>query len=195
MDANPKNKKAFFRAVFLLFIAACAIVFITARTKIFKEQRAGAPARAAFDKKVLESAATEASLLEVLKHYPAEALVYEKLGDVYSQEKKWDEAIKSYERAGELNPNNPVPFNKAGEICYVRGDMQKAAECWAQAVVIDPALVESHLNLATVYYSQGRLNEAFSQLKEALNIDPMNKKALKMLEQVTKKGRHKSAKP
>ena len=192
MDTKQQFKRrSFLRVIFLLLVASCVLFVIIKRTGFSPAPRAGTPAHAVFNAKILEGAETEASLSELARKYPDQPLVFEKLGDVYSKEKKWDEAVINYERAGELNPENSVPFNKAGEACYLRGNLQKAAECWAQSVVIDPNQAESRLNLARAYYLQGRPNEAFIQLKEVLKIDPENKEAVKLLEQVTNKRRPK----
>ena len=170
----------------ICFLVWAVTSVLMKKTRVSAPPRRG-PAHEVIDKKILLSADSEASLLELAKKYPDSAPVYERLGETYSKEKKWDEAIKNYERAGELGLNDPTPFNKAGEICYFRGDMQKAAECWAQSVVIAPNRAESRLNLATVYYSQGRLNEAFSQLREAMKLDPENKKAAALLKRMTRR--------
>ncbi|MCX5781948.1 MAG: tetratricopeptide repeat protein [Elusimicrobia bacterium] len=166
-------------------LAVCAYFLFYQTAKPYTAQKKVAETPDFFDQKVLEPAKTVASLLEIAKKYPNQALVYEKLGWVNAKEKNWPEAIKNYVKAGELNPNNPGPFNNLGNIYFLMGERQKAIEYWAQSIIINPKQVDSRLNLATAYFYQGRLKEAVDQLKEVLKIDPNNEKAIVMLKQMT----------
>ncbi len=144
---------------------------------------------ASINAETLAKAITKESLLELSKNYPNEAKIFEKLGEIYEKEHSVQDAIKNYERACQLDYNNPAPYNKLYEIYSLLGEKQKAAEYCAESIAIDPRQVEMRVNLSTIYLSQGRLNEALGQLNEALKIEPSNRQAKKMFEDITKKRR------
>ncbi len=85
--------------------------------------------------------------------------------------KRYDEAVRTYERVGELVPGDPLPHEKVaeiyefmgrtadaavkyayvGEIYFSRNDIGRALPNWQQAVHLDPNLPQPHLRLAVLY--------------------------------------------
>ena len=41
---------------------------------------------------------------------------------------KYDDALKSFDKASELVPKNPLPYEHRGELYRQKGDLQKAIE-------------------------------------------------------------------
>lgn len=138
-----------------------------------------------FDTSILEPARTIADLEEIAKKYPGQALVFEKLGWVYSKEKNWPKAIKNYLQASKLDPASAGPLNNLGNIYFLLGDRSGAIDYWNRSLEINPAQVDSRLNLALAYFYSGKLKESADQLREVLKIDPRNEKAIVMLKQMT----------
>ena len=137
-----------------------------------------------FDEKILEASKTAAEFEELALKYPDKASIYEKLGWIYAKEKKWEPAIKNYEKAFELNPALFGPLNNLGNIYFLLNRRDKAIIYWKKSLEINPNQTDSRLNLAMAYYYNGQLKEASDELKKVLELDPKNEKAIVMLKQM-----------
>ena len=169
-------------------LAACAVIAVLTFQKVFEPyiaQKNVSSAPDFFNEKILEPAKTISDLEALAVKFPNQALIYEKLAWVYSKEKNWPEAIKNFIKASELNPKSAGPFNNLGNIYFLIGDRTNAIKFWNRSLQINPAQVDSRLNLAVAYYYKGKLKEASEQLKGVLKIDPHNEKAIVMLKQMT----------
>lgn len=83
--------------------------------------------------------------------------------------------------AGELCNDSPVQLDllnksavhkKQGNEFLAQGQIEKATECYRQAVAINPGDAESFLNLGFVSKAQGLFTEAERYLKQAILINP-----------------------
>jgi O-antigen ligase len=137
-----------------------------------------------FDEKILEASKTAAEFEELAVKYPEKASIYEKLGWIYAKEKKWEPAIKNYEKAFGLNPALFGPLNNLGNIYFLLNQRDKAIFYWTKSLKINPNQTDSRLNLAMAYYYNGQLKEASDELKKVLELDPKNEKAIVMLKQM-----------
>lgn len=137
-----------------------------------------------FSERVLEPAKTIEDLEALIKKYPDQSLIYEKIGWVYSKERNWPKAIESYTKAAELEPRKSGPANNLGNIYFLNGNRQKAIEYWKLSLSIDPNQTDSRLNLATAYYYNGQLKEASDELNKVLQKSSGNQKAITLLEQM-----------
>jgi len=137
-----------------------------------------------FDEKMLEPLKTVNELEKLAVQYPDKAVIFEKLGWVYSKEKNFERAIKNYNKAIELNPSSAGPYNNLGNIYFLLGDRDKAIALWQRSLAINPGQVDSRLNLAIAFYYNGQLKQASDEVKKVLEIDPKNSKALVLLKQM-----------
>ena len=83
-----------------------------------------------------------------------------------------DEAIASYRRAVELQPNYPDAFNNIGVVLTTQGKLDEAAMYLQQALAADPQHADAHNNLGNVLKEQGRLEEAAYYYDEAVKCRP-----------------------
>jgi len=188
MDPEEPPKKSIYLLLLFLALAVCTYYVLAKWAKLSPAVRVDAVRTAiAFDQGVLDSANTAEALEALSKKFPNQAAIFEKLGATYLKANNLKEAAKNLERAGTVNPENFGTFNSLGNVYYLLGDRQKAAECWAQSIVINPTQTECRINLAVVYNEQGRLNESLGQLHEVLKIEPENKKAAETLKKITNK--------
>jgi tetratricopeptide (TPR) repeat protein len=75
-------------------------------------------------------------------------------------------------------------FNLAGECLKALGDHENAAECFTQAVEINPKFLKTYQNLATLMETTGRLDEARQYLEQAQTLSPLNTERLYHLGQL-----------
>jgi TolB-like protein/Flp pilus assembly protein TadD len=86
---------------------------------------------------------------------------------------EWQKAKKSFERARELNPNDPDVYNGlAFWYSMVAGRFDEAIEMMQTAVKLDPLSQNFSNNLANMCSYSGQVERAIEQRKEALKLDP-----------------------
>jgi tetratricopeptide (TPR) repeat protein len=84
--------------------------------------------------------------------------------DIYLDQRNYDEAIATLEKALSMKPSNPKPLedrlaqvNAArGEYYYAQNNYQKAAESYENAAELNSNVVDYHYNLGWSYYMLGR---------------------------------------
>ena len=98
------------------------------------------------------------------------ASIYRGLVGVAGGAEDW--ALKSYQRAVELNSQDPNPWLQIGEIHFVGGNFDGAAEAFKEAVRIDPHFIRAHYDLAVAYNALNEVDEAIEELRETLALLP-----------------------
>ncbi len=97
------------------------------------------------------------------------------LGVTYGNQGREDLAIAEYEKALALDPKNPeasAAFNNLGAIHQARGEIDRAAERFEQAVESSPFNLEARYNLAVIYLARDRVAEAVDLLERAARLEP-----------------------
>ena len=61
-----------------------------------------------------------------------------KQGVLLAKNKRWDEALQTWERARDLRPDDPAVFNDLGVAHEIRGDLDQAEENYRQALKLNP---------------------------------------------------------
>ncbi|MBI1862653.1 tetratricopeptide repeat protein, partial [Candidatus Microgenomates bacterium] len=101
---------------------------------------------------------------------PQKASNWENRGRIYKSlltvaEKSDIFAIGAYERAGLLDPFNPVYKNDLGEVYYLTGQYKQAATRFIEALHIKPDYSNASYNLAWSYYQLGDKQKAIAQME------------------------------
>ncbi|MGA2137291.1 MAG: tetratricopeptide repeat protein, partial [Verrucomicrobiia bacterium] len=109
------------------------------------------------------------NLLVSVSHYAEE---HDKLGVALVQLGRLPEAIKQYEQALRVKPDDAAALNGLGVACARLGKSQEAIAHWQQALRIKPDSAETHNNLAVTLARLGRLPEAIAHWEQALQINP-----------------------
>jgi tetratricopeptide (TPR) repeat protein len=111
-----------------------------------------------------EAQAAYGKALELLKPFP-EART--NLGNLFMDEKRYDDAIAQYEQA--LNDVlNPAPFiahANMGWAYFKKGDVAQAVDHLKASVTINPAFCLGHLQLGEIAESQGNARDACQYYK------------------------------
>ena len=85
---------------------------------------------------------------------------------------KYDEAIKCYDKAIEIDPDNPVVWNNKGLALNSLGKYDEAVKCYDKAIEIDPDDADAWNNKGLALNSLGKYDEAVKCYDKAIEIDP-----------------------
>ena len=84
---------------------------------------------------------------------------------------QYDEAIKLYESALRLNPNNPNIYANLGTAYYQKGEYDQAVEYERKGANLDRLSVPFHLTLGLMQIEQGDLRGALLSLNKIKHLD------------------------
>ena len=101
---------------------------------------------------------------------PADA-TYLTLGKVYAAKKDWDNAITAYERALALKPTLDA-YIALGDLHKDRGELERAAALYQQAIRDLPTAAQPYSRLAFVDYQQGNLTAAIQGYAKYIEMAP-----------------------
>ncbi len=103
-----------------------------------------------------------------------EALIdlYDGRGDSYMDLSNSDDAIKDYDAAIELDPENPVLIASRGWAYYVGGQYESAIENFTQAIDLKTEDVRVYLQRAMAYRALAQPEPAIADLNLAIETDP-----------------------
>ncbi|MGK7936897.1 MAG: tetratricopeptide repeat protein, partial [Xenococcaceae cyanobacterium] len=96
------------------------------------------------------------------------------LGSLYAQKQDWHKAVKSYQRAIQLDPTIAGVYRNLAKVLEKLGQEAKAAKCWYQALSLEPksANAEQHFELGDTLSKQNLLEEAISCYRRAIELKP-----------------------
>jgi tetratricopeptide (TPR) repeat protein len=100
---------------------------------------------------------------------------YSTLGSLYRREGRLDDAIKAYQAAEKITPNNSYPLINLGQLYFMRGEVDKSSEQFARALPISlrkldviPSDIWARFDVLTAQLALGQTNEALQQLDSVL---------------------------
>lgn len=94
------------------------------------------------------------------------------LGNVYSENGRYQDAIAAYHKAIELDPHYALPHNGLGIVYRDNGRYQDAITAFNKAIELNPNDVHSFNSLGSAYDSLEQYDEAISAYQEALKLNP-----------------------
>lgn len=106
-----------------------------------------------------------------------EAYFYVERGLVYMAAGSWKEALADFQKAYELEPNNPYAYNNAGCVYKYKGEYEKAEEMLKKAVEVmgESESALPYGNLGDTYLRMGRFEDAAASYQENIKIFPKNR--------------------
>ena len=99
-------------------------------------------------------------------------------GVAYSNLKKFNQALISFQNAVSISPDFPDAQNNLGKIFFEIGQIDKSINCYNEAIRLNEKFSLAHNNLAIAYLSQNSFTNSFIHSNKSLVIDPNNKKYL-----------------
>lgn len=101
--------------------------------------------------------------------YPG-ALVLD--GKYQTQTGRLDEALKSFEQARQLNPNDAEVYTGLGVIYMQRSQPDLAFNSFNQAVQLDPNEIDAHFWLGALYNGQSQRDKAIAEYEKTVQLKP-----------------------
>lgn len=102
----------------------------------------------------------------------ATALEHARAGDALADQGRLDEALASYRRALQIQPDLAAVHCNLGSLLLALGRPGEAEACYRQALRIQPDLAEALSNLGSVLDTLERLDEAEACCRRALQLQP-----------------------
>ena len=102
---------------------------------------------------------------EILRDYPDRHRAYHRLAVVADRQRRHEEAQKLYARAVRLSPPDAELFNDLGYCFYLQGKLTKAESALEKAVMLESDNSRFRNNLGMVIGQQGRYQEALKQFE------------------------------
>ena len=126
----------------------------------------------------------EASLRRVVATAPSNVVALINLGIILIEDKRYQDAVRVLEKAGEVDRKNPRVWSALGRAQLELGLMKEAERNLKLALELDNSNPFAHNNLGVLYQRLGRAALARSEFEAALTIHPELEVARKNLESV-----------
>jgi tetratricopeptide (TPR) repeat protein len=95
------------------------------------------------------------------------AKVYAMLGYTYEQQKEYPQAIESYRKAVEADPENLDAQRGLAQNLLNSGKMDEALKAYQEVIKADPQDAQAYLRVAEIARRNGRIDDALASLKQA----------------------------
>lgn len=121
-----------------------------------------------------ELAKLENALTELIRLNPDRSEYYYGKANAFYLEKRYDEALKLYDKVQELSGQSDELALSRQKIYLRQGDVKKAASALDQLIASNPTQVRYYLAQAEIYSSNSQPDKAIELLQKAKKIDPDN---------------------
>jgi hypothetical protein len=110
--------------------------------------------------------------LATLKNAPLSYRVFNNLGDVYTKEGSYEEAIKYFEQSVKLKPDYADAVYNIGYVYTLLPDFEKAQAFLMKSIEMNPRIFQSYYVLGIISYKQGDIDTAIKLMQKTLEINP-----------------------
>jgi len=93
-------------------------------------------------------------------------------GNDYYRKGRLGDAVRAYNQAIKMDPDNPIAWNNKGLILAVAGNFNESMRCHMKAFELDPKHVDAISNIGMAHTKLGNLEEAIEWYDKAIKIDP-----------------------
>jgi tetratricopeptide (TPR) repeat protein len=108
----------------------------------------------------------------LLREFPNDAKLWNRLGIAYQQQNMFNEALKSYQRAARLDSKGGDAWNNMGTVYFQQMKWAKAIRSYKRAINLDPQNATFHSNVGLAYLNNKKVAEAYAEFQHALQLDP-----------------------
>ena len=109
---------------------------------------------------------------EALKLSPDHIIALDNLGSAYRQQKRWDDARKTYERALAVSSNDAEANYGLGMVFAQNDDTARAFDSLQKALKLRPIYPEALNNLGILYLRTQRRDQAVASFEECIRVAP-----------------------
>ncbi|MDR0537649.1 MAG: tetratricopeptide repeat protein [Tannerellaceae bacterium] len=99
------------------------------------------------------------------------AEAYYDMGDTYYNQKKYTKAIRSYQKAIDIDPNDAYAYHMMGIAYSEQKNYPQAINCYQKVIDIDPYDAVAFYNMGNAYSKQKNYPQAISSYQKAIDID------------------------
>lgn len=92
--------------------------------------------------------------------------------EIEADESRWDEAVKAYRKALELDADMAAASTNLGNLLFRQGDVEQAEELYRTSIRSDPEQPQAYYNLGFLKLDGGRADLAIVFFQKALTLDP-----------------------
>ncbi|MBN2012692.1 tetratricopeptide repeat protein [candidate division KSB1 bacterium] len=108
----------------------------------------------------------------VLRLFPDDYLTLNNLGVAYTQQRKFDQAVKCFDDALKIKPNFTKADFNLGDVFERQGSFDRAIECYQRAGLPPHNLAEAHNRFGIKYASSEKNELAIKQFEAAIDLWP-----------------------
>ena len=95
------------------------------------------------------------------------------LGIISAQRKNYAQALKYFEAAIKVNPQNGITHSNLGNVLFELGQFEKALNAYDNAIALNPTYAEAWSNKGNALYELGRYEDALEQHDRAIALNPI----------------------
>jgi tetratricopeptide (TPR) repeat protein len=99
-----------------------------------------------------------------------EVQAYVDRGIENSQKGQYDQALKDFDQALKLKPNDAAILTYRGMVCHAKGQDDQAIKDFEQAMKADPKFGRAYYQRGMVYETLGKLSQALEDLQHAKSL-------------------------
>ena len=116
-------------------------------------------------------AKASSELEEFLRHEPSRSDVYLILGPLYQRQERYKEALRTYKRLEQQEPELPMPILAAmSQLHLILEDTDEAEKYGQKAIAADPNAWRAHYFLGNVYAATDQQQKQIAHYEDALNV-------------------------
>ena len=116
-------------------------------------------------------AKASSELEEFLRHEPSRSDVYLILGPLYQRQGHYEEALRTYKRLEQQEPELPMPILAAmSQLHLILEDTDEAEKYGQKAIAADPNAWRAHYFLGNVYAATDQQQKQIAHYEDALNV-------------------------
>lgn len=123
---------------------------------------------------------------KLIKLFPDDPVYYSNLGRALYEQKKFKNALEAYLQALNLDSSRPGRYVSTAEVFRALSDNLKAEEMYKKAIEGEPENIHFLLAFSDFQIEIGKSSQAKYYLRQALKLDPHNRHAQEMLNEIEK---------
>ena len=114
---------------------------------------------------------------KTVKQSPGSRVAHGSLGRAYQDRGQLVEAVREYEKALQIFPDDFKAHYNLGVIYDQQNRLKAAVQQYRKSIAINSAFADAHFNLANIYQRQGLPGKAIVQYQKVIELDPADLEA------------------